>query len=179
MTEYRHLSAAETLEALPALQDVYMAVFALPPYDEGPEMRDKFAGWVRDESKEPGFDLVTATESGRVVGFAYGYGRPAGQWWHWAQQPIPDEIGGEGTFAVMEWAVVPDARGHGVGQALMDELLRNRPEPWATLTVNPAADARAVYERRGWQQVDQTRPGKMPSMDVMVLKLRNPSADDR
>jgi len=172
VSEYRHLTAAEALDGLPALQVVYGAVFSLPPYNEGPEMRDKFTEWIRDESKLPGFDLVIAIDSGQVVGFSYGYTMPAGEWWHRTNRTPPGEVRAADKFAVMEWAVLPDRRGAGVGRRLMDELLDGRPEPWATLTVNPDADARTVYERWGWEHVASSQPGKMPAMDVMVLRLR-------
>src|SRR5207302_9230411 len=42
-----------------------------------------------------------------------------------------------------------------------------RREAWATLTVVPAADARAIYDRWGWRQVASTWPGRMPGMAVI------------
>jgi ribosomal protein S18 acetylase RimI-like enzyme len=72
----------------------------------------------------------------------------------------------------MELAVLPDRRGKGIGRALMDELLAERDEPYALLTVNPAADARRLYERLGWRHVASTKPGNSSGgMDVMLLKL--------
>lgn len=177
MTEYRHLTAAEALEQLPALQDVYGAVFSEPPYNEGPEKVGKFAGWVRDESTKPGFDMVVAEDDGRVIGFAYGYTMPAGEWWHHAAEPWPeerdlvDQATSADKFAVMEWAVHPDARGRWVGRQLMDGLITGRREPWATLTVNQEAPAHQVYGRWGWRSVAETQPGKGPAMDVLVLTL--------
>jgi GNAT superfamily N-acetyltransferase len=96
---------------------------------------------------------------------------PAGEWWHRTDQPAPDEVKASAKLAVMEWAVLPGRRGAGIGRRLMDELLRGRSERYATLRVNPAADARSVYERWGWRRVSSTRPGKMPGMDVMLTEL--------
>jgi hypothetical protein len=59
----------------------------------------------------------------------------------------------------------------GIGRRLLDELLAGRRQRWATLTVVPAADARAIYDRWGWRQVGSTRPGKMPGMAVMLLEF--------
>jgi ribosomal protein S18 acetylase RimI-like enzyme len=171
MVEYRHLSADQALETLPALQGVYGAVFSQPPYNEVPEMRDQFAEWLRDESKRPGFDLVAAVDDGQVVGFVYGYTMPAGEWWRGTDRSAPDGVKAADKLAVMEWAVRPEHRGAGIGRRLMDELLHGRAERYATLTVNPAADARSVYERWGWRHVGSTRPGKMPGMDVMLTEL--------
>lgn len=173
MTTYRHLTAREARAHVPALQSVYAAVFSQPPYNEGPEMVGRFAGWVRDESTRPGFDMVIAEDGGQLIGFAYGWLMPAGDWWRRTDRHPPDGVRGADKFAVMEWAVLPDHRGRGTGRQLMDELLRDRRERWATLTVNPAADARVLYERWGWARVGATRGGKMPPMDVMLLRLGN------
>ena len=78
-------------------------------------------------------------------------------------------------LAVIEWAVLPDRRGAGVGRRLLDELLAGRREQWATLTVVPAADASVIYDRWGWRQVASTRPGRMPGMAVMLLELPGPA----
>lgn len=170
--EYRHLTAAEANERINEFKAVYAAVFSQPPYNEGPEMADKFVGWVRDESTEPGFDFVEAVDAGVPVGFAYGYAQPAGKWWRGADRPAPAEVKAGPTFAVMEWAVLPDRRGNGIGRTLMDELLADRAEPYAVLTVNPAAAARQLYERLGWQHVASTKPGNSNTgMDVMLLRL--------
>jgi ribosomal protein S18 acetylase RimI-like enzyme len=173
VTIYRHVGPEGAIAATPALKAVYAAVFSRPPYNEGSEMWEKFTGWVRDESQEPGFDMVVAGPDGGgdPVGFAYGYRQPPGKWWRGADQPAPAEVKHGSTFAVMEWAVLPDHRGAGIGRRLMDELLNGRSEPYAVLTVNPAAEARQVYERWGWQHVASTRPGRMPGMDVMLLAL--------
>lgn len=170
--EYRHLTAAEANTRIGQFKAIYAAVFSLPPYNEGPEMADKFVGWVRDESAEPGFDFIEAVEYGVSIGFAYGYAQPTGKWWRGADKPAPPEVRAGPTFAVMEWAVLPDQRGKGIGRALMDELLARRTEPYAVLTVNPAAEARRLYERLGWQHVASTKPGNSRSgMDVMLLRL--------
>jgi GNAT superfamily N-acetyltransferase len=171
MTEYVHLDPATATAHVGELRDVYAAVFSLPPYNEGPEMADKFVGWIQEESKHTGFDLIAAYDAGRLVGFAYGYAMPPGEWWHGVDRPAPEHIKAAEKFAVMEWAVLPDRRGKGIGRRLMDELLANRHERYATLTVNPAAEAHTVYERWGWQYAASTRPGRMPGMDVMVREL--------
>lgn len=169
MIDYRH---PPPLTELPALQRVYGAVFSQPPYNEGPEMVIKFAEWLADEATKPGFDLVAAYDGSEMVGFAYGYRMPAGEWWRRTDRPAPEGVREGEKFAVMEWAVLPDRRGMGVGRAMLDELLAGRDEPYATLTVNPAAAARGFYERLGWDFVASTKPGRMPGMDVMVLPLR-------
>ncbi|MGH2732091.1 MAG: GNAT family N-acetyltransferase [Actinomycetota bacterium] len=171
MVDYRRLSPAEASAAAVELRAVYAEVFSLPPYNEGPEMADELLGRLAEESKLPGFSLVAVYESGRLLGFAYGYTMPAGKWWNGTDRPVPEGVKAADKFAVMEWAVVADRRGKGIGRRLLGELLAGRRERYATLTVNPAADARAIYERWGWRQVALTRPGKMPGMAVMLAEL--------
>jgi ribosomal protein S18 acetylase RimI-like enzyme len=169
--DFRHMTAAEANERIEQFKAIYAAVFSRPPYNKGPEMADKFVEWVRQESTEPGFDFVQAVEYGVAIGFAYGYSRPAGRWWAGADRPAPAQVQAGPTFTVMDWAVLPDRRGKGVGRALMDELLAGRTEPYAVLTVNPDAAARRLCERLGWRHVAATQPGNSPGMDVMLLKL--------
>jgi GNAT superfamily N-acetyltransferase len=168
--EYRHLDSAGALEHVADLQAVYGAVFGEPPYNEGPEMVRRFAGWLRDEVKESGFDLVEARDCEQLVGFAYGNTAADGWWWGHADAPPPDEVRAGRLFVVQEWAVLPEERGHGVGRRLMDELLKERDESWATLMVNVEAPARDVYLRWGWRRVAGTKPGAGPSMDVLVRR---------
>ena len=169
--ECRYVSPAEVSERVVELRAVYAEVFSLPPYNEGPELADEFLDQLAAESKRPGFSLVAACGGGRLLGFAYGYTMPAGEWWDGTDRPAPEEVKAADKLAVIEWAVLPDRRGAGVGRRLLDELLAGRREQWATLTVVPAAAARAIYDRWGWRQVASTRPGRMPGMAVMLLEL--------
>jgi ribosomal protein S18 acetylase RimI-like enzyme len=153
------------------LRGVYAAVFSEPPYHEGPAMADRFAGWLADESRLPGFRLVASYDGGQLVGFAYGYTKAPGDWWRHADRPPVETIGAAEKFAVMEWAVLPSRRGKGIGRRLLEALLAGRPEPYATLAVNPASDARIIYERWGWRQVGSTRAGRSPAMDIMTREL--------
>jgi GNAT superfamily N-acetyltransferase len=180
--EYRCTSPAEVSERAVELRAVYAEVFSLPPYNEGPEMADEFLDRLAEESKRPGFSLVAACGGGRplgLVGFAYGYTMPAGEWWDGTDRPAPEEVKAADKLAVIEWAVLPDRRGAGIGRRLLDELLAGRREQWATLTVVPAADARVIYDRWGWRQVASTRPGRMPGMAVMLLELPSSAEQER
>jgi GNAT superfamily N-acetyltransferase len=168
------MSPDEVRDGAVELRAVYAEVFSLAPYNEGPELADEFLDRLAEESKRPGFSLVAACGCGRplgLVGFAYGYTMPAGEWWDGTDRPAPEEVKAADKLAVIEWAVLPDRRGAGIGRRLLDELLAGRREQWATLTVVPAADARVIYDRWGWRQVASTRPGRMPGMAVMLLEL--------
>lgn len=171
MIEYQNVAPVEANARVDELQDVYQAVFSLPPYCEGPELVGRFAGWIAEESAVSGFKMIIATLDGRIVGFCYGYVKPAGVWWRGADRAASKEIRDAEKFAIMEWAVIPEMRGKGIGGRLLDDLLANRFEPYATLMVNPAAEARAIYENWGWRHVASTKAGKMPSMDIMLKRL--------
>jgi ribosomal protein S18 acetylase RimI-like enzyme len=167
---YRRLDPAAARTASTALKTVYAAVFSQPPYNEGPQMADNFVSWVHDESHRAGFAMVVAYADGQPIGFAYGYTMPAGEWFRNTDQPAPPQAQKSDKFAVMEWAVLPGHRGEGIGQTLMKLLLDGRPESWAVLTVNPASDASAIYERAGWRRVATTKPSRTwPAMNVMTL----------
>ncbi|MFK0016296.1 GNAT family N-acetyltransferase [Streptomyces sp. NPDC091027] len=147
------------------LAPVYEAVFAEPPYLEGPRDVAEFLQRYQSEHKTPGFRLITAREHGELVGFAYGLPLSSGTgWWEGFTDGtvLPDGFAredGHRTFVVMELAVLADRRGHGVGTALHDTLLReaNGAERIA-LAVRPEAPAAAWYERLGYQLVGLTQP---------------------
>ena len=171
-TTYRHLDPTQARAAIGTLKPVYAATFSEPPYNEGPEMAEKFVSWVNDESTRDGFTMWVAYQAAEPVGFSYGYTMPAGEWFRRTDRPAPPEIKAAPKFAVMEWAVRPDRRRQGVGGQLMRHLLRDRPEPWAVLTVNPAAAAHDIYRQAGWRQIAATKPSRdWPAMAVMVLNL--------
>src|SRR5207248_11309031 len=81
MIRYMHMDSAEAVARIGHLREVYAAVFSLPPYNEAPEMADKFVGWNHEESGHAGLDLVAALDDDRLVGFAYGYTMTPGDWW--------------------------------------------------------------------------------------------------
>lgn len=105
-----------------------------------------------------GFAFVGAVEEDGLVGFVYGYTGRRGQWW---SDRVADRAPAElvdtwigGHLEVVELAVRPEARGRGVGAALMTALLRDRPEPCALLsTWQHDGPARRLYERLGWVEL--------------------------
>ena len=112
---------------------------------------------------------------GRVrVGFPL---RPSTSWWRHLTTALPEEVTAEHpgrTFALCELLVRAPWRRQGIGAALHDLILRDRPEERATLTVPPAATpAQAAFRAWGWRKVARTRdagPGSSVC-DVLVLTL--------
>ena len=154
-----------------ALQDVYAEVYAEPPYAEGPEHAAQFRRWFADQLDQPGFSLARAVDGGALVGAAYGHTMPAGEWMQPQVGEPPAHIHGAPKLTIPEWMVRKPYRGRGVGRRLLEMLLADRPEPYAILASNPAAPARRLYERMGWQQHGIIRPKLIPPMDVLVLPL--------
>lgn len=154
------------------LRRVYEIVYAEPPYRQGPEDADEFEDRFARQSEQDGFRLVIAVAGGRVVGFCYTIGLPAGRWWRGAQQDPPAELVDADKVAVVELVLLSPYRGRGLGRALLDEVLAGRPERWATLLAEPDAPARAIYAHWGWEKVGtvQSQP-QWGADDALVLPL--------
>ena len=158
------------------LQALYAEVYA------GPRGRDeeaaRFTGRFRVQRRQPGYVLAEARRGGYLVGFAAGFPlRPSTSWWRHLTSPLPDAMTAEHpgrTFAVVDLLVRAPWRRQGIGRALHDLILSDRPEERATLTVLPAATAaQAALRSWGWRRVARTRnsdPGS-PVSDVLVMAL--------
>jgi ribosomal protein S18 acetylase RimI-like enzyme len=159
------------------LHGVYAEVHAGPPY-----LREADAGEFerrfRVQCRQPGFVLAEARSGGYLVGYATGMPlRPSTSWWRGLTTPLPEEVTAEPpgrTFALTELLVRASWRRQGIGRALHDLVLSNRPEERATLTVLPAATpAQSAFQKWGWRKIARTRvpgPGS-PVADVLLTGL--------
>jgi len=137
-----------------------------------------FAGRFVVQRRQPGFVLAEARHGGYLVGYAFGMPlRPSTDWWRYLTTPLPDEVTAEHpgrTFALVELVVRASWRRQGIGRALHDLLLQDRPEERAALTIPPAAaPAQNAFRNWGWRKVARTRgeqPGS-PVSDVLVTTL--------
>lgn len=171
--ELQRLDGAGTRERLDEIRAVYAAAF--PNYDLGDHKRR-----ILGQTASTGFEAVTAQAQGALVGFIYGLPlSPHSGWWTDLNPTPPDgfttETGGR-TFAVIDLAVLPAHRGHGLGRRLMDELLRGRLEERATLATSPhEQELRQMYERWGWRKagrVPGTEGETQPAYDLYMIALR-------
>jgi ribosomal protein S18 acetylase RimI-like enzyme len=147
----------ETVELVQEADDadidaIYRAVFAEEPGAINP---DFLGEQLPRHRARAGFRILGAEQDGRLVGFVYGYTGERGQFW--ADHVIahaPEELVGTwvgGHFEVVELAVLPEARGRGIGTALMTAIVEDRPEPCALLgTWQHPSPSRRLSERLGW-----------------------------
>jgi GNAT superfamily N-acetyltransferase len=139
---------------------------------------ERFAERFRVQRRQPGFVLAEARHGGYLVGYAFGMPlRPSTSWWRYLTTPLPDEITTEHpgrTFALAELVIRASWRRQGIGQALHDLILGNRPEERAAVTVLPTATpAQDAFRKWGWRKVARTRGERAeePVSDVLVTTL--------
>ncbi|MFC5748687.1 GNAT family N-acetyltransferase [Actinomadura rugatobispora] len=168
--ELRSQDGHEALGMLDELADLYVQVYAEPPYNSAPKFsRARFLERTREQATSTGFTLVTARRSGRLVGFSFGFSMLAGSWWAAASMPSAQVLDAS-KYAVIELIVDRDHRGRGTGRALLDALLAGRPEQYATLAAVIEADAYAWYLRSGWRKIAEFR-AEPPYSDALILRL--------
>jgi GNAT superfamily N-acetyltransferase len=175
---FHALDGEQALAHLDELRDLYLDVYAEPPYEWGTEHASLFVDRFKVQARQDGFALVEARHGTELAGIAFGVTlKPSTPWWHNLLEPVPLAITEERpgrTFAVVELLTRKPWRRQHIAQTMHDLLLSNRQEERATLTVLPAAlPARKAYAKWGWQKIGQKRnplPGAMV-FDVLVKDL--------
>jgi GNAT superfamily N-acetyltransferase len=179
---FQLLDGREARERATELAELHAEVYADPPYlrnDDAAVFSERF----RVQRRQPGFALAVAGHGGYPVGYAAGMPlRPSTSWWRDLTAPLPDDVTAEHpgrTFAVVELLVRASWRRQGIGRALHDLLLADRPEERATAVLLPAAAAaQRAFRDWGWRKVARRRdpaPGSFVA-DVLVLSLDEPPA---
>jgi len=151
---------------------VYDAVFGDRPDEQHwrTEMYDRHC--ARD-----GFRLSVALDGDRLMGFSWGYVGQRGQYWsdrvvQALSRDVTDVWVG-GHFEFVELAVLPQARGRGLGGRLHDGLLEEVPLPRALLsTDNSDSPAVRLYAGRGWRKLGEL------NADAQVMGLLRASLAD-
>jgi GNAT superfamily N-acetyltransferase len=165
----RH-TGEQTLAILPELADAYEDARRQDPYSDDPHFsRSQFITRTKDQTRRTGFELVTVHTDNTLAGFTFGFPFGAGGWWADADKP-PESLLTATKFAVIELDVRPAYQRRGLAKALLDALLSERAEAYATLAATPGSQAQAMYERWGWHKIG-TIGGDGPVMDVMMVPL--------
>lgn len=156
------------------LWPVYDAVFSDQPDVET---------WVetvwRRHSVREGFRLTRAYDGADLVGFAYGYTGRAGQWWtDNARTVLEPEVAAAwvgGHFELVSIGVVENARGAGVGRALLRAVLDGLPHDRLLLmtAADPDDPARRLYASEGWAVL-----GPGIGRDKVIMGKRATRIDD-
>jgi ribosomal protein S18 acetylase RimI-like enzyme len=139
---------------------VYGAAFAEPPYsddDRGDEVRNRLQDL---HSRRPGYHAFAALDAGgAVLGMCYGYRGDRGQWWH---DTVTKQLSREqavrwmsDSYELVEVAVAPRLQGSGIGRALIERLLENRPEATCVLSTRTDSRAHHLYSRMGFEVVKE------------------------
>lgn len=109
--EFQTLDGHQALDVLDELADLYVRVYAEPPYDSAPKFsRERFTERTREQALASGFVLVTARRRDALAGFAFGFSMMPGAWWANASMP-PAEVLKASKFALVEFIVEKDMRG--------------------------------------------------------------------
>nr|WP_203598740.1 GNAT family N-acetyltransferase [Streptomyces sp. SID7909] len=156
----RRLSGAGLLARREDARRVYAEAFGGPPWSEDASAADGFLRRLSDDASRPGFTAAGAFRDDRLIGLATAWTTPA---------PFPSSrcypqaaaaLGPDrtaqwlcGSREVDELALSADARGQGVGAALLERVTVDAPggRCWLLTSVR-ARDAMSFYRRLGWAQ---------------------------
>lgn len=160
-------------QLLDVFAEVYAAEAEVDPFFSLSRFADRL-----DRHASHGRWSCAVGEIGReVVGYAYGRPDSAEEWQSMtaAENPEVYRYGGNGDmFGLCEIMVRRSWRGAGIARTLHDELMRDRPEPRASLLVeSDHVRVRETYERWGSRRVASSQPfPDSPLYEAMVLRLR-------
>lgn len=173
--QLRRHDGGQTMAMMEPLADAYLLGYADDP-DIGHSIyaRDEFTERTTRQASSPGFTLVTAhDQTGTLAGFTFGLPFAGGRWWRGRLDAPPDQrLLAPNKFAVIELVILPAARGVRLATRLMGAVLRDRPEPFATLLADHEGHARSIYDHWGWKQVGTVRPAAdVPPLDILIRTL--------
>jgi len=149
-----HLDPATFRRRAPELIDVYLTAMHYPA-----DLAGARAMLWEEHSRRDGFSCVIAKAADdRIRGLAYGYRGAPGQWWYSEVRrgitSAAQQLELADFFELTELHIHPNWQGHGLGEALLRELARDRPERRMLLST-PEGENRAwrLYRRLGFTDV--------------------------
>jgi ribosomal protein S18 acetylase RimI-like enzyme len=111
---------------------------------------------IRRHLEYPGFEGYFAVEGRKLAGFIYGYSSRAGQYYHdlLAMHLKKEKIWLKDCMELAELGVHPQFRRAGIAMSLTKQLIDNRKESRALLTVRKDnAGARLFYKKLKWKEI--------------------------
>jgi GNAT superfamily N-acetyltransferase len=158
------LTGQQVSERRHELGDVYRRAFRTPP-DE--HLARFVNGALVRHATFPGYLCLIATDPvGEIIGFVYTYRSLPGHWW---RDEVSTAITDHGfsyflddTYEFVEFAVVPEWQGRGIGSQLHDGVLALIPSRYALLSTDVEPNpAHQMYLHRGWIDLvpDYAYPG--------------------
>jgi ribosomal protein S18 acetylase RimI-like enzyme len=173
-----------------ACLDEQLAIYAAAMAASSDEMPTRRAIMERHAGNQ-GLRALAAVDgqSGRLVGFAYGFRGCPGQWWHDVVMSGISAAWGRPTarawladaLEIAEVHVLPDFQARGIGRQMVLLLTADRTERTALLSTRDApTPARRLYRSLGFTDLLTTFqfPGGGPPYAVMGAPLPLPGAAD-
>ncbi|MFF1416584.1 GNAT family N-acetyltransferase [Streptomyces sp. NPDC058280] len=158
------------------LLDVYAEVYAREIAADPFFSVERFDERLTGHASGAGWTCVLGEVAGEPVGYAYGATVRPGGWWGGLVTPAdPDLIAEDGrrTLGLFEIMLRAPWRGQGIAHGIHDELMSQRSEERAALTVEQAhPKVRALYESWGYRKVGEIQPtDDSPLYDALLLDL--------
>lgn len=176
-----HYRRADFQRIRQQLLEVYAEVYADEAATDPFFSLPRFAHRLDGHAVHPLWSCAVGEIGGEAVGYAYGRPDSQTEWREMTTVETPEvyEYGAGGAmFGLCEIMVRRPWRGAGVARTIHDDLMRERPEPRASLLVErDHPRVRTTYERWGYRAVATSRPfPDSPLYDAMVLDLMAPAA---
>ncbi|HEY6570465.1 MAG TPA: GNAT family N-acetyltransferase [Candidatus Limnocylindrales bacterium] len=180
MAHLEHVRPQDVAQVSDELASVYGDAFCEPPWLEAEHEAQEFAerllpGYVR----APGFRCVVARSgpNARCLGFALGFDRGisaalrAALTTAFGRDVAADWC--DDCFQFVELAVIPSARGQGVGGRLHDALLADVTARTAILLSHrDATPAVTLYRSKGWNTLIDDYASELSDLPLLVLGRR-------
>jgi GNAT superfamily N-acetyltransferase len=168
---FKRCTGEQTLAMLDSIADLYADIKAEDP--DGSDAifsRSSFIARTEAQASDAEFRFIGATAGKILAGFSFGYPFRPGKWWADSIPSASPELLTASKFAVIELDVRKEFRGQGLSKKLLQRLLSDRTEEFATLAAIPGTQAHSMYLRWGWHAA-AVLGGDGPVMDALLLRL--------